>query len=96
MIMKNRITAPKPQLMQSRNDMLKTSVDLRLRAILLLHEDHAHFHARGTNPKDIADLQDGGTVDAMAIKKRSVTTLIRNHALAICRHDFTMSAGVQA
>jgi hypothetical protein len=73
--------------------MLKTSVDLRLRAILLLHEDHAHFHARGTNPKDIADLQDGGTVDAMAIKKRSVTTLIRNHALAICRHDFTMSAG---
>jgi hypothetical protein len=53
--------------MQSRKDMLKTSVDLRLRAILLLHEDHAHFDARGTNPKNITDLQDGRTIHAMAV-----------------------------
>ena len=57
MIMKNRMTAPKPQLMQSRNDMLKISVCLRLRAIWLLHKNHAKFEARRADANDVAGLQ---------------------------------------
>jgi hypothetical protein len=72
--------------------MLKTSVDLRLRAILLLHEDHAHFDTWRTYSEDITHLQDGGTIHAMAIQKGPVATAVCDHALSICHRNFAVTA----
>ena len=93
MIMKNRITAPKPQLMQSRNDMLKTSNWRRLRAIPGLRHDETKLVAGTPQPNQVTDLQHGRPVDLVAIEKRSVAAVVLHDALAVPALDGTMPAG---
>src|SRR5210317_245766 len=92
-IMNNRITAPKPQLMQSRNDMLKTSNGRRLRAIVGLRHDHSKLVPRATHAYDVPDLETGGPVDLVPVEKRAVAAEILHDALAVAALYGAMSAG---
>ena len=71
--------------------MLKTSVERRLRAIVVLHQNHAQLDARRADANDVTRLQDSRAVDAMTVQEGTVTAAVRNDALTVRGCNFAMS-----
>ena len=88
--MKNRMTAPKPQLMQSRNDMLNTSMGRRRLAISCVRRYQLKFKSGRTNSERITDLQNGRAVNAMPVQEGTVTAVVFQHALAVLPRNRAM------
>ena len=80
MIMKNRITAPNPQVIASRKDSEKTFICLR--AIVRLHRNDLQFFSRRTHANDV-----GRTQNRFAADMRFSLTKVPKRLLSVRRNS---------